>query len=134
MPSLIVCCVAGAIQIIAPADRVAMRIAPASADARVILAQAEQGGQRQQQKSGRGGMSEQQLLQTPQAQQILRDPELQQQIMGDPRLQGLMQDPQMQRLMQNPQLQRQMQQNQQLRQMYELQKRPLPGVSTGDDD
>ena len=134
MPSLIICCVAGAIQIIALADQAAMKLAPALTDAHVILAQAEQGAQRQQQKPARGGISEQQLLQNPQAQQIFRDPDLQQQIMDDPRLQGLMQDPQMQRLMQNPQLQRQMQQNQQLRQMYELQKRPLPGVSTGDDD
>lgn len=119
---------------IAIADAATVKLAPAFSDAHVILAQAEQGVQRQQQKGSRGGMSEQQLLQNPQVQQILRDPELQQQIMDDPRFQGLMQDPQMQRLMQNPQLQRQMQQNQQLRQMYELQKRPLPGVSTGDDD
>lgn len=117
------------------ADAAAVKLAPAFTDAHVILAQAEQGVQRQQQKRARGGMSEQQqLLQNPQVQQILRDPDLQQQIMDDPRFQGLMQDPQMQRLMQSPQLQRQMQQNQQLRQMYELQKRPLPGVSTGDDD
>jgi hypothetical protein len=108
-------------------------LAPAVTDAPVILAQAEQ-GQKQQQKPTRGGMSQQQLLQNPQVQQSLRDPELQQQLMDDPRFQDLMQDPQMQRMMQNPQLQRQMQQNQQLRQMYELQRRPLPGVSTGDDD
>lgn len=119
--------------IIALADAATTTLAPAVTDAPVILAQAEQ-GQRQQQNRARSGMSEQQLLQNPRVQQILRDPEQQRQIMDDPRFQGLMQDPQMQRMMQNPQLQRQMQQNQQLRQMYELQRRPLPGVSTGDDD
>ena len=80
------------------------------------------------------GAGDRQLLQNPVVQQMLRDGDLQQQIMDDPRFQGMMQDPQMQRLMQNPQLQRQMQQNQQLREMYQLQRRPLPGVGTDDDD
>ena len=101
----------------------------------LILAQADQPKQKPPpQARPRGGMSEKQLLQNPMVQQILRDPELQQQIMDDPRFESLMQDPQMQRLMQNPQLQRQMQQNQQLREMYQLQRRPLPGVGTDDDD
>jgi hypothetical protein len=111
-----------------------MIFAPAPADAQVIRVQAEQGVQRlPQQKRQRGGMSEQQMLQNPMVQQMLRDPELQQQIMNDPRFEGLMQDPQMQRLMQNPKVQQQMQRNQQLQQMYQLQKRPLPGVSDEDD-
>lgn len=136
MPSLIVYCLAGAAHIVASADA-AKPPAPVLADARVIFAQAEQGVQRQQpqkQKRARGGMSEQQLLQSPMVQHILQDPELQQQIMDDPRFEALMKDPQMQRLMQNPQLQRQMRENQLLRQMYQLQKRPLPGASADEDE
>jgi len=75
-----------------------------------------------------------QLSQNPLVQQVLRDPGMQQQLVDDPRFQGMMQDPQMQRLMQNPQLQQQMQKDQQLREMYQLQRRPLPGVGTDDDD
>ncbi len=133
----IVCCRAGAVLTVC----MTMQATAVRADARVMLAQAEQGTQRQpqqkqppQQQRARGGMSDKQLLQNPMVQQLLRDPELQQQVMDDPRFEGLMRDPQVQRLMQNPQVQRQMQQNQQLRQMYELQKRPLPGVGADDDD
>jgi hypothetical protein len=132
----IVCGLAGAVLTVC----MTMPTTAARADARVMLAQAEQGTQHQpqqkqpQQQRARGGMSDKQLLQNPMVQQLLRDPELQQQIMDDPRFEGLMRDPQVQRLIQNPQVQRQMQQNQQLRQMYELQKRPLPGVGADDDD
>jgi hypothetical protein len=128
MRSLFVICLAGAVLVAGGTD-------VSFADDLLILAQAEQSGQRpQQQKRARGGTSEQQILQNPMMQQMLRDPQLQRQIMEDPRFDGLMQDPQVQRLMQSPQFQRQMQQNQQLRQMYELQKRPLPGVGSDDDD
>jgi hypothetical protein len=135
MRVLIVCCLAGAAQIAATLNAVATTFAPLPSDAQIIRVQAEAGVQRPpQQKRARGGTSEQQMLQNPMVQQILRDPELQQQIMDDPRFESLMQDPQMQRLMQNPKLQRQMQQNQQLQQMYQLQKRPLPGVLSDEDD
>ena len=134
MRSLVVCCLAGAAQVIACANPAATEPTPAIADAAVFFAQAEQGvPKQQQQKRSRGGVSEQQMLQNPMVQQMLRDPDLQQQFMDDPRFQGLKDDPQTQRLMQDPRVQRQMQQNQQLRQMFELQKRPLPGV-LGDDD
>jgi hypothetical protein len=127
MRSLIVCCVAGAVQVAAVTAATAMKPAPASGGTLTLLAQAEQ------QKRVRG-TSEQRVLQNPLAQRILRDPELQQQIMDDPRFESLMRDPQMQRLMQNPQLQRQLRENQQLRQLYQLQHRPLPGVTADDDD
>lgn len=126
MRALIVCCLAAA----------APLIALAFGDAPLVLAQAEKPVQRPQpQTRSRGGMSEEQVLRNPMARQILKDPDQQQMMMmDDPRFQALTQDPQMQRLMQNPQLQKQMQQNQQLRQLYQLQHRPLPGVSTNDED
>jgi hypothetical protein len=66
--------------------------------------------------------------------QLLQNPELRQQMMDDPRFQALMQDAQVQRLMASPQVQQQMQRNPQLRQLYQLNARPLPGVSADDDD
>jgi hypothetical protein len=112
----------------------AVKPVPAAEPSPPAATQADQSKPKPSPQARPRGASDRQLLQNPLVQQVLRDPEMQQQIMDDPRLQEMLQDPQMQRLMQNPQLQRQMQQNQQLREMYQLQRRPLPGVGTDDDD
>jgi hypothetical protein len=135
MRFLIVCGLMGVAQVAASITAAALPSASKPVVGPMIRVQAEPGTQRQPlQKRARGGAGEQQVLQNPMVQQILRDPELQQQILDDPRFESLMQDPQVQRLLQAPQVQRQMQQNQQLQQMFQLQRRPLPGVSADDDD
>lgn len=103
------------------------------ATAAPILVQADPQRPSQPQRA-QGGLSDRPLVQNPQVQRMLQNPELQQQMLSDPRFQALMQDAQTQQLMASPQVQQQMQRNPQLRQMYQLNARPLPGVSADDDD